>query len=666
MTAVYTVGEKCKKCYSCVRACPTKAIEVHGGQADINPELCISCGYCVTMCSQGAKRVRSSVEAVQELLADSSRHRAVMLAPSFPAAYLGIEPERLVGSLRKIGFDGVYEVAYGADLVSAEYAKMFRRLMNIDDGSFAITSPCPAVVSYVEKIHPELLPYLAPIASPMEAMGRYIRTRIAEDAGIVFVGPCVAKKDEALWTSTIDEVLTFNELLELLETDGIRTGSAEPAEFDPPQPDLGRIYPVTGGLLKAASIDDDILVSPVFVVEGQDRVVDILEVLSGRVARGETITNRFFDLLFCEGCIAGPAIPNDLTFYERRKYIINYMKSREPADQVPSAGASAEPPVDLSVRFVPHAHADEEPTEEQIREILSKTNKFSKEDELNCRACGYASCRDKAKAVFQGRAEVEMCLPYLISKLETTISDLESNQARLIQAEKLASMGQMAAGIAHEINNPLGVVLMYAHLLKEDLGEKGVSSEDADMIISEADRTRKIVQGILNFARKEKIERSDTDINAVLNSAAASITSIDVSGEIAVKLELDDSIGMEWVDSHQLRQVFDNIIKNAVEFMPEGGTITITSRNAADEFIVRIADTGPGIPKDNLSQVFSPFFTTKPVGKGTGLGLPVCYGIVKMHGGSIQAGNNPAGGAYFEIRINHSRKETTDATHSHS
>ena len=670
MTAVYTVGEICKKCYSCVRACPTKAIEVHSGQADINEALCISCGYCVTMCSQGAKRIRSSVSDVKNLLADNSRHRAAIIAPSFPAAYLDIAAEHLVGALKELGFDGVYEVAYGADLVSREYEKAFREKAQADDGSFLISSPCPSVVSYVENERPELIPYLTPIASPMEAMARYIRSTVEANAGIVFIGPCVAKKDEALRTGAVNEVLTFEELLELFEDERIEPRESESYDFDPPRANLGAIYPITGGLLKAAAIDDDIIVSPVYVVEGQERVVDILDVLTMRVKNGEPVVNRFFDLLFCEGCIAGPSFPNDLSCYERRKYIINHLKQRQVSPGSRGVSPDSQPiditALDLSVTFTAHAHREAEATEQEIREILAKTNKFAPEDELNCRACGYASCRDKARAVFRGKAEVEMCLPYLISKLETTITDLRGNQAKLIQAEKLASMGQMAAGIAHEINNPLGVVLMYAHLLKEELDGKGVLSDDADMIIREADRTRKIVQGILNFARKEKIERTDTDINALLRSAASAIRSLDPHGTIDVRLDLDEKIGSQWVDPNQLRQVFDNITKNAVEFMPDGGAITITSRAYDDEFTVRISDTGPGIPEGDLGHLFSPFFTTKPVGKGTGLGLPVCYGIVKMHGGSIQAGNNADGGAFFHITITHTTKEAESAAYSYS
>jgi signal transduction histidine kinase len=313
--------------------------------------------------------------------------------------------------------------------------------------------------------------------------------------------------------------------------------------------------------------------------------------------------------------------------------------------------------LDLSKSFSPVQVLQEMPTEEEIKAILVKTNKFTVEDELNCRACGYSSCREKAIAVWRGIAEVEMCLPYLISKLEHTIADLTENQAKLIQAEKLASMGQMAAGIAHEINNPLGVVLMYAHILKEELAEEKTMGEDVDTIINEAERTRQIVRRILNFAREERIERSPADINRLLRTAGEQVQSHENGDKVVVEYNLDATLEMQEVDSSQLKQVFDNILKNAVEVMPEGGTVTIESQSRDTDFVVLIKDEGPGIPEEHQSKLFSPFFTTKPVGQGTGLGLPVCYGIVKMHGGSIQAGNNPDGGAYFEITIKKTMKE---------
>jgi two-component system NtrC family sensor kinase len=664
MISVYTEGDRCKKCYSCVRSCPTKAIQVHGGQADILEEYCISCGQCVAVCSQGAKMVESAVDRVIAFLegmdnAPGSRNRVfAIIAPSFPAAFLGVEPERLVGALRRLGFAGVFEVAFGADLVSYEYYKRYRKLLTEEEGSFIISTPCPSIVSYVEKIFPELTPYLARIVSPMEAMARVIRRTADADgrAGgrIVFIGPCAAKKDEARELGTVDAVLTFSELGELFSRKNLKPADAPPSDFDEPHANLGKIYPVTGGLLKAACISADLLDSPVNVVEGPERVSDILKVLSGRIQTGEKANYRLYDLLFCEGCIGGPFMVNDLTFYERKKYIVQYIKRRPVVHNIEEWALQHEKylSVDLSRDFHSLKKEVKEPPEEEIRKILAMTNKLRSEDELNCGACGYVSCRAKAVAVYKGMAEVEMCLPYLISKIEKTVDDLKENQERLIQAEKLASMGQMAAGIAHEINNPLGVVLMYSHLLKDELNGNAQATDDLARIIGEAERTRNIVRGILNFARQEKVDRRSTDVNEVVKQSLSGILKSFPDEQYRTVLDLDAGLDSQMVDMSQLRQVFDNVIKNACEAMPAGGVITVKTGHNDDGFSVSVSDTGRGIPEENLGKLFSPFFTTKPVGKGTGLGLSVCYGIVKMHGGSIEARNNPGGGACFTIKIN--------------
>ncbi len=462
----------------------------------------------------------------------------------------------------------------------------------------------------------------------------------------------MAKKDEIARLGLVDAVLTFPELAELWQRRGVRPASLGPTEPDPPLGNLGRLYPITGGLLKASGIDADLLESPVYVVEGSDRVTDILQVLASRKQSGEAVVNKLFDLLFCEGCIAGPAYPNELTYYERRRFIVGYTRDRPRLSAEEWRGQNGAY-LDLDVSKTFHAAGDRElpPLEEEIRAILAKTNKLRKEDELNCRACGYRSCREKAAAVYRGLAEVEMCLPYLISRLESTVRDLTDNQHRLVQAEKLASMGQMAAGIAHELNNPLGVVLMYSHLLRDELGSDTRAAADANKIVAEAERTRSIVRGILNFAREEKLDRTPTDVNALILTSVEQLATLDPEGKVRVTLDLDQLMPAKLVDPTQLKQVFDNLLKNAVEVMPEGGTVTVLSRDGEGEFSVTVRDTGPGIPAQMLDQIFVPFTTTKPVGKGTGLGLSVCYGIVKMHGGSITAVNNPEGGACFEIKI---------------
>jgi two-component system NtrC family sensor kinase len=354
----------------------------------------------------------------------------------------------------------------------------------------------------------------------------------------------------------------------------------------------------------------------VAVVEGSTRVTELLQSLKESVRAGRHVETRLFDLLFCEGCIAGPAITGELDLQGRKKLIVDYMKGCPPSRDTPSESRE-HTVLDLSKAFRAEPSLELPVPEEEIRKILAATGKVRPEDELNCRACGYGSCREKAVAVYRGIAEVEMCLPYLITKLETAISDLKENQGRLIHAEKLASMGQMAAGIAHELNNPLGVILMYGHLLKEDLAGRTGSErqlEDVDRIIHESERSRSIVQGILNFAREEKVDREPTDINALLSEAIEAARALGAAGKVRVELDLDDALGLCRVDRRQMRQVFDNIIKNAIEAMPGGGSLTVESRKGVGQFTVAISDTGPGIPAENLPKLFSPFFTTKPAG----------------------------------------------------
>jgi signal transduction histidine kinase/iron only hydrogenase large subunit-like protein len=655
--AVFTVAERCKKCYSCVRTCPTKAIQVRSGQAQIIASACISCGYCVAACSQGAKMIRSSIHEVINLL-ESDMPCVAMVAPSFPAAFPELEPLKMVGALASCGFQRVHEVAFGADLVSYEYSRRYRNL-DSDAGGFLISSPCPVVVSYIEKICPELIPHLAQVVSPMEAMAIAIRQRLypadTPQPSIVFIGPCVAKKDEAHRLGLVDAVLTFEELNELFSLCGIDPDKVQLRDFDPPRANLGRLYPVPGGLLKAAGVDNDLLESAVSVEEGSTRVASLLRELAHSKRTGRPVATQLFDLLFCEGCIDGPALNNDQTLYDRKKAIVSYIKAGQVDTNLQhwAQEHSGYLDLDLSKTFTPSQCLEEAVPEEEIRAILARTGKYQVSDELNCRACGYASCRDKAIAVYHGIAEVDMCLPYMISRLETSITDLKESQNRLIQAEKLASMGQMAAGIAHELNNPLGVVLMYSHLLMDQIKSNfnEHSLEDVERIVHEAERARTIVQGILNFSRENRLELQPTDINELIRQAAQDIASVNLYARIHFELGLDNKLKARKVDPSQLRQVFDNLLKNAVEATADGGTITIETEQMESEARISVHDSGPGIPEEVLPHLFTPFHTTKRIGKGTGLGLAVCYGIIKMHSGSIRAFNKPDGGACFEIML---------------
>jgi signal transduction histidine kinase len=237
-----------------------------------------------------------------------------------------------------------------------------------------------------------------------------------------------------------------------------------------------------------------------------------------------------------------------------------------------------------------------------------------------------------------------MCLPYTIEKLHDSISSLNiSNEklakakAALKQSEKLAHMGQLSAGIAHELNNPLGVITMYSNILIDEAPQGAPLRDDLKLISEQAERCKKIVSGLLNFARKNQVALSETD---VIKFARHSVDSIIKPDNIRLVFEADVSDPVAKLDIDQMMQVLTNLEKNAVEAMPAGGTLKISVAGDEEEIRFIVADTGTGIAKDNMDKIFTPFFTTKEMGKGTGLGLALIYGIVKMHKGKIHVDSN--------------------------
>ncbi len=656
---VRTQGDRCRRCYSCVRRCPARAIRVRDGQAEVLDERCVACGRCLKVCPNGAKKLADGLAAVRALL--DTGGAVALVAPSFPAAYPEWEPGQVVAALRRAGFAGVHEVAFGADLVSAVHQRLYRD----DPERLTLTSACPAVVGYVEKYAPELVPHLAPVLSPMAALGKALKTRLAPGCRTVFLGPCSAKireADDEQVRPWIDAVFTFGELRQLLSERGLDPARLPTEDFDPPRSLRGGAYPLPGGLSWAAGLPSDLLDSAVHATIGIDDFVDSLERLRTRVQRQrlDEIDARFFDVLFCKGCLQGPVMNGDESPLRRRERVVRYLRTRPtPSRSEWQAELDRLAGLDVARSFVagPQVHA--EPSEQELREILARTGKQRPEDELNCRACGYRSCRDKAVAVHQGLAEVEMCLPFLISRLEATVDKLNRSheqlteaQAQLLRSERLASMGQLAAGIAHEVNNPLGSILIYAHLLCEDLAGDAERRADAELILREANRCRSIVGGLLDFARQSKVERAAVNLRELAEEAGRNVAAQVGDPRLVLRVQAPPDLPPAQVDRDQLLQVLLNLVRNAADAMPQGGTVTLglAHATATAEHVIEVSDTGPGIPAEHMDKLFSPFFTTKPVGRGTGLGLPICYGIVKMHRGTISARNHGRG-ATFEVRL---------------
>jgi signal transduction histidine kinase/iron only hydrogenase large subunit-like protein len=652
MTAgiVSTIGQKCKRCYSCIRECPAKAIRVINGQAVVIEERCISCGHCVKVCSQHAKNTLSDVDKVlYDLL--PSHNTVAVLAPSFVVSFPEIYP-KVISALRKIGFKQVVEVAFGADLVAKYYESYFEK-ENFD--KTIISSPCPAIFNFIEKYYVDLVPNIAEVVSPMIAIGRYLKKNFGSDTKVVFIGPCIAKKDEYKDDEVhdaIDSVITFIELKEIFELLHIELETLEDSLFDPPYSFLGKSFPLTGGLLKTANINNDILEKKVIIVDGKDKAEEIIvDIFKNK------IKNKFVDILFCEGCINGPAIDSDMNYYSKREALIDYIESNNPHidKQIWLSEIYNNRDLDLSRKFRPNNQRRPMPSEEKIREILARTNKFNTEDELNCGSCGYPTCREYAIAIAKGLAEEDMCLNYLIDRLETAYSELKNTQEQLQNAEKLASIGQLAAGVAHEINNPLGTIMLYANMLIRDVQKKGCNTniQDIQTIIEEANRCKNIVSNLLNFARHGKLKLAKTNIHKILEMIVKGIKLKEENNDIIININNNSEILEIDGDADQLKQVFINLISNAVESLEFSviKNININIRNDENNLIVDIIDTGCGIPQENMSMLFTPFFTTKKMGRGTGLGLAISYGIIKMHKGDIKVKSSIDHGSTFTVKL---------------
>lgn len=434
---VTTVKANCRDCYKCVRQCPMKAIRVVGGHAEIAEERCVSDGNCIRVCPQGAKRVPTSLSAARECV-DRARdlHTPVVasLAPSFAAADLA-SPGKMITALRKLGFSAVEETALGAELVARAHVDALRT-----NPEAVITSSCPAVVNLIEKYYPRYIKHLSPVVSPMIAHAKAIKARYGAEARVVFVGPCAAKKEEAVrpeFRGLVDAVLTFEEVLVWIRDEGISFDECEESAADGIHPALARLFPLGGGLAPAAGLPKDALAPEIITATGLDRCRALLDNLPDLLGAANPSV-KAIELLACPGgCIGGPFAPSEADLEIRRARVIKWQASaREKAFPDTAGGEdeceSREPfeeeigrlkaGLDLSREYTPNPVHLKLPTEQELSEILAMSGKFRPEDELNCGACGYDSCRDKAVAVFQGMAEVEMCIPNMRARAESMSS----------------------------------------------------------------------------------------------------------------------------------------------------------------------------------------------------------------------------------------------------
>jgi PAS domain S-box-containing protein len=414
----------CRNCYKCVRQCPVKAIRIQEEQAEIVADLCIGCGECLKICPQNAKSVKSDVNDIKTLIA-SQREVIVSLAPSFPGGFKMDSVWSLYAGLKKLGFDRVEETAIGAEYVSECYA-----MESKDERACIITTSCPTVNQMITKYYPDCIPFMSNTVSPMIAHGKLLKKKYPQ-AKVVFVGPCISKKIEMHSSGNsdfIDGVLTFDELHQWFESEDIDLTQAVKEDEKITAAMVSRWYPLAGGVAKSTTLDE-LAERKVLLIDGLASCMDLLNHIHSLKGR------YWIEMNACtEGCINGAGnTESPYSIYEKKEKVTSWVENvNARRDEFIS-----DEDVDLSRRFYESQDKEDEISEEAIREILSQTGKYSEKDELNCGACGYDTCREKAIAVYRGMAELDMCLPYMRNKNEA-ISNLiiESSPNAIVVLDK--------------------------------------------------------------------------------------------------------------------------------------------------------------------------------------------------------------------------------------
>lgn len=421
---VYTLINECHDCYKCVRECPVKAIKIKNGNASVIKERCIACGHCVTVCPANAKRVRNDIEKVKTLLL-AQKQVYVSLAPSWAGLY-DFEPARMIAILKKLGFKAVSETALGAQEVSIKTAEYMKEHGN----GLYISSACPVIVDYIKKYKPEYAKNITPFVSPALTHAKFLKEKYGENIAIVFIGPCIGKKNESdRHQELIDVSLTFAELNywikeEFIQPEEITVTSED--KFIPENANEGALYPIEGGMnetIKLTGIDRDTVLINVSGIKPFENALNGL--------KAEKINKKIFlEALSCDtGCVNGPCKSAKKSGITINSEILSKVKFRE---NIPQKATTV-----VEEEFLPEPVEKHRYSPDEITEAMKRIGKTKEEDELNCGGCGYATCRDLACALLSGDAEPSMCVSYMRkSAMKKSAAMLRCMPAAIVMVDK--------------------------------------------------------------------------------------------------------------------------------------------------------------------------------------------------------------------------------------
>lgn len=417
----------CRNCYACIKVCPVNAIEVKNEQAQIIKSRCIVCGECSRVCPQKNRIIKSEISIVKNYLQNKEKV-VVSIAPSFSSIF-GEESKKIPCALRKLGFSHIEETIVSIDPIIEKY-KLFA---NKSEDKNYITSFCPAMNNIIQKHYPSIIQNLIPVISPFIYHSRLLKEKYGKYVKVVFIGPCLAKKTEAYGENSVDAVLTFGELQKLFREYNINLEDINEEPFDETYEDK-LLVSIVGETSKF--IKNEITKKDIIAVDGIEDCIKILEAI-----QDNRFKNTLFEMNLCKhGCLGGSGMPNDgMTYYERKRNLVNYADSIKKNKKYNSNKQSnneinnkIDNKVSLNKNFDNLYFPLKQPDENEIKEILYSMGKYKKSDELNCGGCGYTTCRDKAVAVYNGIAEINMCLPFMRQRAENLANVIFDSTPNLI------------------------------------------------------------------------------------------------------------------------------------------------------------------------------------------------------------------------------------------
>lgn len=490
---VYTETAECQDCYKCLRECAVKAICVQDGHARVIPEACLQCGHCVTICPVKAKRIRNDLERVR-LLLKLRKQIYVSLAPSYLAEFPEYTDRQIIAGLKALGFAGVSQTALGAQEVSASAVELFSQ-----ENGFHISSACPVITDLIHKYYPEYRKNITSLFSPMLAHSKILREHFGNDIGVVFIGPCVAKKNESdRHKDMLDVALTFSSLRNWWQTEGINPAELELTsedEFVPKRAEEGTLYPVDGGMIAGMKSECSVNNTGYMAFSGLKAVSQALEGLSEQKFDHPV----FIEMLACEGgCVNGPGMTNRSGTITKRTRVLE--NSTYDSQAIPR-----KPLLDLGCSWDLTPVVQKHFSEEEIRKALELVGKRYKQDELNCGGCGYDSCREFARALLAGRAEKDMCLGYM---------------RKLAHKKVGALIGSMPSGVVM-VDRNMSVVesnKKFAELLGEDVMQiyeacPGLAGASLQKIVPFADLFRNVLdRGLEKFQKNIRYQQRILDL----------------------------------------------------------------------------------------------------------------------------------------------------------